>query len=275
MRSGVENSQRASETLNTLPPNISSTRLVCPLCGAYAPARGLRARTEVEAASPIWQLVFTCPACGLVSVFDTHNLSIKKIKALNGSNWTNELRHLMWTLRVEQSARERAASPRHFASVLVVSFIVWIVLTGSFFPIDVFWGLVVSAVVARFSYRFVAFELPHWILQPRRWLYFFDLVIELVSQLVKQNLSLSLRVLKPELQIKPGIVAVPTKLRGDINLTLLGSLMSLTPDTVTMDIDEQAGMIYVHWIDVQTTDPLEAQKLISGDLEERIIRWLL
>jgi multicomponent Na+:H+ antiporter subunit E len=81
--------------------------------------------------------------------------------------------------------------------------------------------------------------------------------------------------LKPELQIKPGIVAVPTMLRGDINLTLLGSLMSLTPDTVTMDIDDQAGMIYVHWIDVQTTNPLEAQKLISEDLEERIIRWLL
>jgi multicomponent Na+:H+ antiporter subunit E len=249
--------------------------LVCPLCGTRTPARGLRARTELETGSPAWQLVFTCPACGLASVFDTQNLSTEKIKALNGTSWSNELRHLMWTIRAEQAARERAATPRHFASVLVVSFLIWIVLTGSFNPIDILWGLVVSAAVARFSYRFVAFELPRWMLRPRRWIYFFDLMFELARQLIIQNLTLSLRVLRPELPIKPGIVAVPTELRGDINLTLLGSMMSLTPGTVTLDIDSQKGMIYVHWIDVQTTDPVEAKKMISEDLEKRIIRWLL
>jgi len=76
------------------------------------------------------------------------------------------------------------------------------------------------------------------------------------------------------MSIRPGIVAVPTRLHSDVQLTLLGSLMSLTPDTVTMDIDQERGIIYVHWIDVQTTDPQEARKLISQSLEEKIIGWL-
>jgi multicomponent Na+:H+ antiporter subunit E len=159
--------------------------------------------------------------------------------------------------------------------VLVVSFLTWLALTGTLNPIDVLWGVVVSVVVARFAYRLVAFDLPRWVVQPRRWLYFLDLVVEFTRQLVAQNITLSIRVFRPDLPIRPGIVAVPTKLRGDINLTLLGSLMSLTPDTVTMDIDQEKGIIYVHWIDVQTTDPEQARELISSDLEERIIRWLL
>ncbi|RPI92923.1 MAG: hypothetical protein EHM39_13250, partial [Chloroflexi bacterium] len=56
----------------------------------------------------------------------------------------------------------------------------------------------------------------------------------------------------------------------DVALTLLGSLSTLTPDTVTVDIDERRGVIYVHWIDVRTTDPEEAYRLISARLEQKI-----
>jgi multicomponent Na+:H+ antiporter subunit E len=77
------------------------------------------------------------------------------------------------------------------------------------------------------------------------------------------------------MNIRPGIVAVSTKLHGDINLTVLGSLMSLTPDTVTMDFDQKEGLIYVHWIDVKTLEPEKVRQLLITDIEERIIRWLL
>lgn len=131
-----------------------------------------------------------------------------------------------------------------------------------------------SLVVARFSYRLVAFGLPTWVTSPRRWIAFFELLAEFVRQLIVQNVTLSLRVLKPKIPIHPGIVAIPTRLRSDIALTVLGSLITLTPDTVTMDIDQRSGFIYVHWIDVKTTNPDDARKLISAAFEEKIIRWL-
>ena len=100
-------------------------------------------------------------------------------------------------------------------------------------------------------------------------------MVEFVRQIVVQNITLSLRVFSPRLPIRPGIVAVPFRVRGDVNVTLLGSLMTLTPDTVTIDIDQAGGIMYMHWIDVQTTDPRQARRLISRDLENRLMRWLL
>ncbi len=75
--------------------------------------------------------------------------------------------------------------------------------------------------------------------------------------------------LRPHLSIKSGIVAIPTALRDGVPLTILGSLMTLTPDTVRMDIDPDQGLVYVYWIEVRTTDQSEAQRMIAAGLEEK------
>ena len=266
-------SQQARNILNKLQIDAQKTTVACPLCGGVVPSRGLKIQ-RLET-SDDWQLMFVCPMCGLVTAFSTATLSMKQLQALRGSSWGREVRHYSDTsVDVEELLAEEQTNLSHLFAVFVISFLTWIALTGTFNPIDVLWGLAVSVVVARFSYRYVRFNLPRWIFSPRRWLYFADLVLEFARQIVVQNITLSIRVLRPDLPIKPGIVAVPTKLRDEIGLTILGSLMSLTPDTVTLDIDQQKGIIYVHWIDVKTTDPQEAYQLIAASLEEKIIRWL-
>lgn len=184
------------------------------------------------------------------------------------------MRYFQWTGQTERLPQERAARPKHFAAAVLISFVTWLILTSSLAPLDVLWGFAVSLIVARFSYRLSAFGLPQWMRDPRRWIPFGRLLIEFNRQLIVQNISLSLRVLQPRLRIRPGIVAVPTRLRDDVGLTVLGGLMSLTPDTVTLEIDRARGVIYVHWIDVQTTDPEQARRLISADLEQQITAWL-
>jgi multicomponent Na+:H+ antiporter subunit E len=184
------------------------------------------------------------------------------------------MRQFHWIGHAERLPQERTAGPRHFTAAFLVSALTWLVLTGSFNPVDLLWGVAVCLVVARFSYRLAAFGLPRWIGNPRRWLPFLRLLFEFNRQLIVQNLTLSARVLRRNLGIRPGIVAVPTRLRDDVGLTVLGSLMSLTPDTVTLEIDGLRGLIYVHWIDVQTSDPEQARRLISADLEQQIIEWL-
>jgi multicomponent Na+:H+ antiporter subunit E len=274
MESEADRSLDARKTAKALPHNIQHASLSCPLCGAGVSARGIRDRLILEK-DPLWQILFTCPACGLISRFDLDKVSPKQLNALHGSAWTNELRQYQWLHKSGNIAHEITARPRHFVGVLIISFLTWMTLTGSLNPVDVLWGIVVSLVIARLSYRLVAFEIPRWITSPRRWLYFLDVMVEFIRQLIEQNVSLSIRVLRPDMNIRPGIVAIPTKLRGDINLTILGSLMSLTPDTVTIDIDQAEGVVYVHWINVKTTDPDELRRLLATDLEDRIIRWLL
>ena len=253
---------------------LQSTSLVCPLCSAPMPARGFRPQPDPGLPTQHWEAVFSCPACGLISTFDIKYLSPRLLKTIQGSQWATQLRQYGPNLPTESVEQELEATPFHFLSVFVISFLTWLVLTGSVQLIDLLWGAVASVLVARFAYRLVAFDLPKWTSSPRRWLAFFSLLWELNRQLIKQNISLSLRVLNPKLPIRPGIVAVPTVLRGDVELTLLGSLITLTPDTVTVDIDQLNGIIYVHWIDVQAAAPQEVRRLISADFEEKIIEWL-
>ncbi len=263
----------ARQVARRLPAGAPELTLVCPLCGSDAQARGLRPKQEAAQTSIHWEFVFTCPACGLMSTFDVEGLSVRQIQALPGSPWAAELRDFTRQRR-EPEPGTRPAGLREWLVTCVVCFGVWLMLTGSTNLSDVLWGVVVSIVVAGATYRFTLLDVPTWVSSPRRWGAFGRLMLEFIRQLVVQNITLSARVLRPNMPIKPGIVVIPTKLKRDFPLTVLGSLMTLTPDTVTLDIDQAKGLIYVHWIDVQTTDTQEAQRLIARDLEDLIIEWL-
>lgn len=266
---------RARAVLRALPAGIHTVTLVCPLCGTSIPARGLRSKSLRGLEDIRWYLVFTCPACGLVSDFNTDQLSVERIEALQGSSWSSKLRQYAYLPRAGLPEHTRRVNRRYLVGTFVVAFLTWMLLIGNLNPVEVLWGVIVSAVIARVTYGFAAIDLPTWMLRPSRWLAFFELSVEFVRQIIVQNITLSIRVLRPSLPIRPGIVAVPTTLRDDVALTVLGSLMTLTPDTITMDIDQKRGLIYVHWIDVTTTDIPTAQRLISASLEEKISRWIV
>jgi multicomponent Na+:H+ antiporter subunit E len=265
----------ARRAFRALPNEIANTTLTCPLCGTDTTARGLRRRLSQRHPPAEWQLVFTCPGCGLVSSFYAPHAAIWPIGNLPGSAWTRELRQYRWTGHAAQLPQERAARPGQLAAVFMLSAATWLLLTGSFNPVDLLWGAAVSALVARFSYRLAAFGWPRWVKEPRRWAQLGLLLLEFNRQLIIQNVTLAWRVMQPKVKVRPGIVAVPTRLRSDVALTVLGSLMTLTPDTVTMEIDQVRGVVYVHWIEVQATDPEKSRQLISKALEDRIAAWLL
>ncbi len=257
-----------------LQTKLQATSLVCPLCSARAPVRGARPRAGPEAPIEQWDAVFICPACGLISSFNLERLSPALLKSLQGTQWAAQLRSHEQAPATRELTHEREANRAHFVSALVISFLIWFVLTGSFNPVDLLWGVVAAFVVARFSYKLAAFDLLSWLASPRRWPAMLSLLWELGRQLLIQNITLSIRVLRPRLDIRPGIVAVPTALRDNVGLTLLGSLITLTPDTVVVDIDQQQGLFYVHWIDVRASEPEAVRELVSADFEERVIRVL-
>ncbi len=72
-----------------------------------------------------------------------------------------------------------------------------------------------------------------------------SLVIFLV-ELVKANLRVALEVLTPGFRMTAGIVRVPTRARTPLELVLLANAISLTPGTLTLEVDEQDRVLYVH-----------------------------
>ena len=76
------------------------------------------------------------------------------------------------------------------------------------------------------------------------------------------------RVLSPSLPINPGIVEVKTQLKSPMARMILTNSITLTPGTLTIDIVDDS--IFIHWIDVKSTDKTEATAKIVKRFENII-----
>jgi multicomponent Na+:H+ antiporter subunit E len=69
------------------------------------------------------------------------------------------------------------------------------------------------------------------------------------------------------LPIRPGIVKVRTTLKSDTALTFLANSITLTPGTFCVDIKPEDGILYIHWINVESEDTEKATQLIVNKFE--------
>lgn len=73
--------------------------------------------------------------------------------------------------------------------------------------------------------------------------------------------------------INPGIVHFRTRLKTDIARVALASSITLTPGTITLDLDDDH--LVVHWLDARTTHSRYAGRLIKGAHEKLLKKvWL-
>lgn len=98
-------------------------------------------------------------------------------------------------------------------------------------------------------------------------------VIKLASlflkELVLSNFSVLKLILQPTMPIRPAIFAMPTVLEQDWEITLLSSLITLTPGTVVIDISDDNKTLYIHSIDFEDID--EAIESIRNTFEKAIL----
>lgn len=104
-------------------------------------------------------------------------------------------------------------------------------------------------------------------LNPFRWVIFLVYLIgPFFYYMTKANIDVALRVITGN--IKPGIVKIETGLQSDLGIALLASSITLTPGTLTVDIDEQTNALYIHWINVANKEP--SAKEICGSM----LKWI-
>jgi multicomponent Na+:H+ antiporter subunit E len=83
---------------------------------------------------------------------------------------------------------------------------------------------------------------------------------------MKANLDVVYRAIHPQMPIKPGIVKIKTNLKTESGITALANSITLTPGTLTVDLTDD-GFLYVHWINVKSTDVEQATKFIAQRFE--------
>jgi len=109
-------------------------------------------------------------------------------------------------------------------------------------------------------------ESPGKILNPVRWIYFIAFIPFFAFYCIEANLQVTFLLLHPKMPINPGMVRLRTALRSRAAIAVLANCITLTPGTLTVEAT-QDGVLYVHWIDVQTTDEEEAGRIIAGKFE--------
>ncbi len=84
-------------------------------------------------------------------------------------------------------------------------------------------------------------------------------------ELFKSNVKLAAIVLSPSLPVEPAIVKVRTKLKTRMGRLMLANSITLTPGTLTVEMDGE--WLYIHWVRMETDDIEEATACIVSGFE--------
>src|SRR5699024_2472611 len=95
----------------------------------------------------------------------------------------------------------------------------------------------------------------------RRVLSLIKLVLLFIKQTFQSNIIVIKRILEPHINIETGSVSHRTCLEGEWEVTILSLLLTLTPGSVVMEIDEKGTTMYIHAMDI---------KRYKGDLEQSL-----
>lgn len=141
--------------------------------------------------------------------------------------------------------------------------VVWLAITGSASLHNLFLGLVVSLLsLSLIREQAVTKGYP---VRPLRVALLAGLFF---AELAKSAFRVALLVVRPRMEIKPGIFAYPLNVKGDFEIALLANLITLTPGTLSVDVSEDRTTLYVHALDC--SDVEGAKRDIAEGFERRI-----
>ncbi|MDY6795289.1 MAG: Na+/H+ antiporter subunit E [Actinomycetota bacterium] len=144
-------------------------------------------------------------------------------------------------------------------------FLFWIVLTATLAAYDLVLGAICSALVATISFTILAHTLDPRI-TPLVILRFPFFALALVLEIIKANIDVALIIVNPRLPIDPRIVEYRTYLPDDLPRTVFADSITLTPGTVTLELEEDR--LYVHCLVAHHEEGLRDGRL------ERMVAWL-
>lgn len=140
-------------------------------------------------------------------------------------------------------------------------FSMWMILTNNLEMANIFLGIIISFLVALlytklFNQEEFAFINPF---------YLFLYILILIKNLLISNLQIAKKVLSKDMKLSPAIVGVKTELKNDWKKLLLANSITLTPGTLTLDIEDD--VLYIH---VLQCENLESKERITKEFENII-----
>lgn len=159
-----------------------------------------------------------------------------------------------------------------YGFVAVSLFVLWLLLAGNVHRQEIVAGAIVAmAITLIFATRLKSFSAVK--VTPLLPLFMLQYLGVFAVALVKANLDLARRVLTPSLPINPRIIKLETRLQSELGRFVLANTITLTPGTLTLDINDQ--VLTIHWVAPPPGITHEqARKLIIEPFEKPLLRML-
>ena len=147
-------------------------------------------------------------------------------------------------------------------------FIIWIILSGKYDLVHMGLGLVASIGVAWLNTGYPG-STPRMLPWYRILLY----LPWLFTRIVNSSLHLTKLILHPRLPIDPKLICYQTRLRDSAAVVLLGNSVTLTPGTITAEVNSQE--LVVHAMDDESASDLTSLRMerhiasVFGEDQER------
>jgi multicomponent Na+:H+ antiporter subunit E len=141
----------------------------------------------------------------------------------------------------------------NLALTAAIGFVLWLVLSGHPTPLHLAQGALAAGLVAYLNRDLEAVSAAARS-SPR----FLGYVPWLLREVVVANLEVVRVVLDPRLPLDPVLLRVPTRLTGDLAVTTFANSITLTPGTVTVDVEGRDLM--VHALIAQTPESFAAME---------------
>lgn len=94
------------------------------------------------------------------------------------------------------------------------------------------------------------------------------LALRFFVAVIRSGVQTTITILRPDPGMKPGFIDYEFEPMTEIGATLLGSLITLTPGTTTVDIDMEGQRLLVHLLDTRGADSARAE--IRSEFEKPI-----
>jgi len=149
----------------------------------------------------------------------------------------------------------------HTISLSLVLFALWLLLSGIYEPLLIFFGVGSCALVLLIAWRMDLID--HEAIPLHVSLGIFGYFAWLQKEIVKANLDVAKLIVNPELPISPRMIRVKATQKTDVGIVTHANSITLTPGTVSVDIE--GDEILVHAISREA-----AEGTLEGSIDRRV-----
>lgn len=150
----------------------------------------------------------------------------------------------------------------HMVALFITLAVLWLLWSGLYLPLMLAIGLASCVLVVWLTRRFETID--HESVPLHLGVGIFAYWGWLIKEIVVSSLQVTRIILAREMPISPTVIKVKAKARGEVREVLFGNSITLTPGTLTTDIDEH-GELTVHALTQEGADGV-----LNGDMNDRV-----